>query len=185
MPAHDATRISTATLASPLGPVHLAVHAGALCALGFDEQWPTLMRGVGQRFGWSGADAGEEVRDFTRALEAYFAGEVSAIDALAVDPGGTEFQQEVWARLRHIPAGRTASYAEIARRIGRPQAVRAVGMANARNPVSIVIPCHRVIAADGSLHGYGGGLDRKRWLLAHEGAIHQASIPLSHASGTA
>jgi methylated-DNA-[protein]-cysteine S-methyltransferase len=81
---------------------------------------------------------------------------------------GTPFQQTVWAALREIPCGQTISYATLARRIGRPSAVRAVGLANGANPVGIVIPCHRVIGANGTLTGYGGGLDRKRWLLSHE-----------------
>jgi methylated-DNA-[protein]-cysteine S-methyltransferase len=93
---------------------------------------------------------------------------MAALDAIEVDTGGTPFQQRVWQELRRIPAGSTRSYSEVARAIGRPSAVRAVAAANGANPVSIVIPCHRVIGADGSLTGYGGGLHRKRWLLAHE-----------------
>ncbi len=103
------------------------------------------------------------------ALEAYVSGDLHAIDAVVVRMGGTPFQQEVWAALRHIPVGKTLSYAELALRLNRPRAVRAVGMANGANPISIVVPCHRVIGADGSLTGYGGGLPRKRWLLEHEG----------------
>ncbi len=104
------------------------------------------------------------------ALAAYLAGDVAAVRDLPVEPGGTPFQRLVWSALRSIPSGRTLSYGELARRIGQPAAVRAVGLANGANPVSIVVPCHRVIGADGSLTGYGGGLERKRWLLAHEGA---------------
>lgn len=104
------------------------------------------------------------------ALEAYFDGALSAIDALDVETGGSVFQREVWAALRAIPVGATTSYGRLAASIGRPKAVRAVGMANGANPVGIVIPCHRVIGADASLTGYGGGLARKRWLLRHEGA---------------
>ncbi len=102
------------------------------------------------------------------AILRYFAGEVQAIDTLPVQTVGTPFQQEVWHALREIPCGTTVSYAELAKRIGRPRAVRAVGLANGSNPVPIVIPCHRVIGSDGSLTGYGGGIDRKRWLLEHE-----------------
>lgn len=105
-----------------------------------------------------------------RALAAYLAGDLDAPRDLQVEPGGTPFQRLVWSALRAIPCGRTISYGELARRIGQPAAVRAVGLANGANPVSIVVPCHRVIGADGSLTGYGGGLMRKRWLLAHEGA---------------
>lgn len=100
-------------------------------------------------------------------LDAYFAGELEAFD-LDLDPRGTPFQQRVWGELTRIPFGETISYSELAHRLGDPKLVRAVGLANGRNPISIVIPCHRVIGADGSLVGYGGGLDRKRWLLQHE-----------------
>lgn len=120
-----------------------------------------------------------------RALEAYFDGELHAIDGLEVATGGTAFQRLVWAALRTIPAGSTISYQELASRIGRPTAVRAVGLANGANPISIVVPCHRVIGSGNkrSLVGYGGGLHRKRWLLEHENAMpplrqaQQACLP--------
>jgi methylated-DNA-[protein]-cysteine S-methyltransferase len=105
------------------------------------------------------------------AVRRYFAGELRVIDTLPVQMAGTEFQREVWGALREIPCGTTVSYMELARRIGRPKAVRAVGLANGSNPVGVVVPCHRVIGADGSLTGYGGGIERKRWLLEHEGAL--------------
>ena len=105
----------------------------------------------------------------TSAFAAYFAGNLRAIDALPVATGGTAFQRSVWAALRDIPCGETVSYRTLAQRIGRPTAVRAVGHANGSNPISVAVPCHRVIGADGSLTGYGGGIERKRWLLAHEG----------------
>jgi len=104
----------------------------------------------------------------TSALAAYFAGELHAIDGLAVETGGTPFQRQVWHALREIPCGATVSYGDLARRIGRPAAVRAVGLANGSNPVGVVVPCHRVIGSNGSLTGYGGGIERKRWLLDHE-----------------
>lgn len=102
------------------------------------------------------------------ALEAYFAGELSALHALEVETGGTEFQRSVWRALRQIRPGETISYGALASRIGRPRAIRAVGLANGSNPVGIIVPCHRVIGADGSLTGYGGGLPLKRTLLLHE-----------------
>lgn len=102
------------------------------------------------------------------ALAAYFEGDLDAVAALATETNGTPFQRVVWAALRRIPAGRTMSYGALAAAIGQPSAVRAVGAANGANPIAIVIPCHRVIGADASLTGYGGGLHRKRWLLAHE-----------------
>ena len=102
-------------------------------------------------------------------LEAYLAGELTEFD-LALTSGGTPFQQQVWSELRRIPYGETISYAELANRIGNPKAVRAVGAANGRNPIAIIVPCHRVIGADGSMTGFGGGIERKVWLLGHEKA---------------
>jgi methylated-DNA-[protein]-cysteine S-methyltransferase len=104
----------------------------------------------------------------TDALGRYFAGDLQAIDALPVQTAGTPFQREVWSALRTIPCGTTISYGTLAQQIGRPAAVRAVGLANGSNPIPIVVPCHRVIGSNGKLTGYGGGLDRKRWLLEHE-----------------
>ena len=104
----------------------------------------------------------------TAALAAYMEGDITALDALEVETCGTPFQRAVWSALREIPAGTTTSYGELANRIGRPSSVRAVGLANGANPVGIVVPCHRVVGADGSLTGYGVGLARKRWLIAHE-----------------
>ena len=105
-----------------------------------------------------------------RTLERYLEGDLVAIDDLPVKTGGTPFQRGVWQALRQIPAGQTTTYGGLATRIGRSKAVRAVGLANGANPVGVVVPCHRVIGADASLTGYGGGLERKRWLLEHEGA---------------
>lgn len=111
-----------------------------------------------------------KLRPVRDQMRAYFAGELREFDVpLAL--GGTPFQQKVWAMLRKIPYGATISYAELARRVGKPGAARAAGSANGSNPVGIIVPCHRVIAADGTLGGYGGGLDRKEWLLRHEGEV--------------
>jgi methylated-DNA-[protein]-cysteine S-methyltransferase len=106
-------------------------------------------------------------REAIEQLEQYLAGERSAFD-LELRPAGTEFQRRVWDALLEIPFGATATYGEVAARIGRPGASRAVGLANGRNPISIVVPCHRVVGSTGSLTGYGGGLEVKRWLLDHE-----------------
>ena len=103
-------------------------------------------------------------------LDAYFAGDLNALGRIAWRTGGTAFQRQVWTALCTIPAGETLTYKGLAERIGRPKAIRAVGLANGSIPVSIVVPCHRVIGANGKLTGYGGGLDRKHWLLSHEGA---------------
>jgi methylated-DNA-[protein]-cysteine S-methyltransferase len=105
-----------------------------------------------------------------RAVEAYYGGELSAIDSLPTKTAGTAFQREVWAALRTIPTGETTTYGRLAVRLGRAKAMRAVGMANGANPIGIIVPCHRVIGANAALTGYGGGIERKRWLLRHEGA---------------
>jgi methylated-DNA-[protein]-cysteine S-methyltransferase len=102
------------------------------------------------------------------AIDRYFGGELATIDSIPVKTGGTEFQQEVWRALREIPCGSTISYGQLAKQIRRPKAVRAVGLANGSNPIGVVVPCHRVIGSNGSLTGYGGGLERKKWLLEHE-----------------
>jgi methylated-DNA-[protein]-cysteine S-methyltransferase len=106
-----------------------------------------------------------------RAIEAYFDGDFAAIRDLPVKTAGTAFQREVWTALRMIPMGQTTTYGRLAVQLGRPKAMRAVGMANGSNPISIIVPCHRVIGANAALTGYGGGLERKRWLLRHEGAL--------------
>ncbi|MEC5341524.1 methylated-DNA--[protein]-cysteine S-methyltransferase [Brenneria populi] len=112
----------------------------------------------------------------TDSLQRYFAGDLHIINTLAVTSVGTAFQQQVWRELRKIPCGETISYGELAARLGRPAASRAVGMANGSNPISIVVPCHRVIGANGALTGYAGGVHRKQWLLAHEGYLPRQNI---------
>lgn len=152
---------SFTTVDSPLGPLLLVVRDGALSGLylGAHEKCPSPDPA------WIEDEA--PFKDVAHQLEEYFAGTRTDFD-VEVDLEGTPFQVEVWTALRAIPYGETISYAELARRIGRPAAVRAVGSANGRNPVSIIVPCHRVIGADGSLTGYGWGTDRKAWLLDHE-----------------
>jgi len=158
----------TSTHESPIGTLRSAVRSdGVLVALAFEDSWSPLFARVAVRFADPRVAPGVPVH-VVQAIEAYFAGEVTALDALPVDPAGTPFQRRVWAALRMIPAGETRSYAAVASAVGAPRAVRAVGAANGANPVAIAIACHRVIASDGALHGYGGGLERKRWLLAHE-----------------
>jgi methylated-DNA-[protein]-cysteine S-methyltransferase len=110
------------------------------------------------------------------ALRGYFAGDLAALDRLAVDPGGTPFQRGVWLALRTIPPGTTIAYAELARRVGTPRGFRAVGISNGKNPIAIVLPCRRMIGKDGTLTGYGGGLWRKAWLLRHEGVAVQGDL---------
>jgi len=117
----------------------------------------------------------EPFREVIRQLDAYFAGELETFD-LVLAPEGTPFQLEVWGLLRAIPYGETVSYGELARKIGRRDAARAVGAANGSNPIPIVVPCHRVVGADGSLTGFGGGIENKRWLLHHEGARRPGAL---------
>ena len=153
---------------SPIGSLLLAWRGETLCALGFDDREERMAGALKVRFGDVKVTAGKDSQYFRRCLEEYFAGEMAALDRVAVDTGGTPFQQRVWRLLREIPAGTTTTYGELAAQLDSPGAARAVGLANATNPVAIVVPCHRVIGAGGNLTGYGGGLDRKRWLLAHE-----------------
>ena len=155
---------------SPIGTLVLAVRDGVLCALVFAEGWAHHRARLTRRFGAVAFRRAQDRAGVSGRLAAYFAGDLHALDGLAVDAGGAPFQRRVWAALRRIPPGETVSYQTLARRIGSPAAVRAVGAANGANPVGIVVPCHRVIGADGRLTGYAGGLARKRWLLAHERA---------------
>jgi methylated-DNA-[protein]-cysteine S-methyltransferase len=148
-------------LSTPLGPLTAVFEGSDLVALEFDRNDATTP-------GPFPPEVAASLQALGRELDAYFAGERVDFD-VPLAPAGTPFQREVWTALRHIPWGTTASYAEVARRIGRPRAVRAVGAANARNPIAILVPCHRVIGADGSLTGYAGGLARKRALLELEG----------------
>lgn len=168
---------------TPTGAIVLVERGGTLVALVFEDHWKGMSEELSRRFGEftfeENLQAGSAVSALRRevaesaasALQRYFGGDLGALDGIEVDTGGTPFQQRVWTTLRRIPAGTTWSYARLAQEIGRPSATRAVAAANGANPVSIVIPCHRVIGADGSLTGYGGGLPRKRWLLVHEGAL--------------
>jgi methylated-DNA-[protein]-cysteine S-methyltransferase len=110
------------------------------------------------------------------AIEAYFSGDAKALDGLTVKTGGTDFQRSVWAALRTIPAGETWTYGRLAAAVGSPRAARAVGLANGANPVAIIVPCHRVIGANGALTGYAGGVERKRWVLAHERGADRFSV---------
>jgi len=155
---------------SPMGPLHLLWDAQRrLLALEFADLRERMQTLLSRQYREELVISTTAVpAPIAAALAAYFDGEISALNALPVHHGGTEFQQTVWRALRDIPAGQTLSYGALAQRIGNPAAVRAVGLANGANPVGIVVPCHRVIGANGHLTGYGGGLDRKRWLLDHE-----------------
>ena len=157
---------------TPIGELLIvAERDGNLRAVDWTEHETRMRRLLGLQYGKDGfrlhpAPGRTRLAD---AISSYFAGELHAIDSLPVETRGTPFQRKVWRGLREIACGTTISYSELAQRIGQPSAVRAVGLANGSNPVGIVVPCHRVIGSDGSLTGYGGGIDRKRWLLEHEG----------------
>jgi methylated-DNA-[protein]-cysteine S-methyltransferase len=167
---------------TPLGDLAIiADEAGRLRALDWTDHDAGIQRSLRRQYGAHGFSLhpARNPGGIATAMRAYFAGKLSAIDDLPVATGGTDFQKAVWRALRKIPCGQTISYGELARRIGRPAAVRAVGLANGANPIAIVVPCHRVIGSDGSLTGYGGGLERKRWLLAHERAGAGLELPLT------
>jgi len=165
-----------ATVPSPIGSLLLVSDGEALTALEMEPHRPEVAGGARPDTG--------PLRAVIEQLEAYFAGDRTDFD-LPLRPHGTEFQRRVWAGLVAIPYGRTTSYGALATELGNPTASRAVGLANGRNPIAVIIPCHRVIGADGSLTGYGGGLDRKRWLLGHEvatltklGQVVSAAFPV-------
>lgn len=162
--------LAIACVRSPVGEIRFVTDDRALLALEFADHEDRLMAGLRGRFGDIAMKRARDPLGIATRLRAYLDGDYAALDAIPVDPGGTPFQRRVWSALRRIPTGATWSYARMARRLGKPAALRAVGHANGRNPISIVVPCHRLVGSDGSLTGYGGGLDRKRWLLAHEGA---------------
>jgi methylated-DNA-[protein]-cysteine S-methyltransferase len=165
------SRIELSHLDSPIGDLLLAVGDGGLCALELSGDETAVIARLARTHPGAAIARGRRGDAIVRRVNDYFAGDLRALDRIPVAPVGTPFQLAVWAALRAIPAGRTRSYLEIAVAVGRPAAVRAVGAANGHNPIAIVVPCHRVIASDGSLHGYGGGLPRKAWLLRHEGAL--------------
>jgi len=152
------------TISSPLGDLLLVVRDDRVLHIGFaEERHPHLRQGQWQR------DA-ERVSNARQQLQEYFSGQRQHFE-LDLLPIGTEFQRQVWSELARIPYAKTISYGELARRIGNAKAMRAVGLANGRNPIPIIVPCHRVIGANGSLTGFGGGIERKRWLLEHESRI--------------
>jgi O-6-methylguanine DNA methyltransferase len=154
---------------SPVGALLLVTSAdGALRALDYEDYEARMQRLLSVHYGAHELVAQPASESLSRALRAYFAGDLRALDALAIATGGTSFQRSVWRALRAIPASTTCSYGQLAACLGRPSASRAVGLANGKNPIAIVVPCHRVIGADGSLTGYAGGTERKRWLLDHE-----------------
>ena len=162
--AEAATTLTYDVVPAPIGRLIVASDGDAVAGVWMANASPSDEHWARQR----GSDA--MLAETRRQLTAYFAGTLRDFD-LPLAPNGTEFQRRVWTALTKIPYGETISYADLARRIQSAAAIRAVGAANGRNPIPIIVPCHRVIGSDGSLTGFGGGLDRKRWLLAHEGAL--------------
>lgn len=151
---------------TPIGTFRVAESERHVHAAAFGDRWDTVAGRVEAWFGPIGwAEAPTRTGD---AVRRYFEGEIAAIDDIAVDTIGSPFQKAVWSQLRRIGAGSTMSYARLAAAVGSPRAFRAVGSANGANPVCLIVPCHRVIRADGTVGGYGGGPDRKEWLLKHE-----------------
>ena len=178
--SNDSVPLLCDELATPIGKlVVITDESGALKLTGWVDDHPRLAPWL-QSYT---TDARYSVRRVsnpggaTEALRRYFEGDLGALSGLEVASVGTPFQLQVWRALRGITCGTTLSYGALARRIAQPSAVRAVGLANGANPISIVVPCHRVIGADGTLTGYAGGLHRKRWLLAHERALPAIELP--------
>ena len=170
-------RLTLDRFATPIGTALVAVdEAGVLRAFNWTDYEPQMRAWIARRYPAAPLAVGLAPKALRSAFDAYFAGQTDALSAVPWAGAGTAFQQGVWRALCEIPAGETWSYAQLAARVGRPTAVRAVGLANGANPVALVAPCHRVIGANGTLTGYGGGLGRKQWLLAHEGARFKAPL---------
>jgi|SRR5579863_950074 len=172
----DVLQLLTDRIRTPIGGMLIiADEDGNLRATDWSDHEARMQRLLRLHYGEHGfrLEADRNPNGLADAISSYFAGDIEVIDRLPVETGGTTFQRDVWRALREIQCGTTVSYAELAERIHRPAAVRAVGLANGSNPVGVVIPCHRVIGSDGSLTGYGGGIERKRWLLEHENSVHR------------
>jgi len=175
-----------ASLRTPIGELLLVTDERArICAIDWSDYEARMLQLVARHQPGATLREAPGPAPLLRALDAYFGGELRVIDSLPVADIGTPFQRAVWGALRRIPVGSTFSYGQLAQALGRPAAVRAVGLANGQNPIGVVVPCHRVIGASGALTGYAGGLSRKRWLLTHEGVSlrpEQASLQLTAAS---
>jgi methylated-DNA-[protein]-cysteine S-methyltransferase len=161
--------IDIATIESPIGKLTLAARGNLVCLVHFGRVTPALTAGLTSWYPESAIDEADDPGGAAGVLRRYFEGDLGSLDEIKVELNGTTFQKNVWLALRTVKAGSTLSYAQLAKQVGSPSAVRAVGAANGANPVALVLPCHRIIGSNGSLTGYGGGLHRKRWLLDHEG----------------
>lgn len=158
-------------IASPIGTILAVTDGSALHALDFHDYIERMQHLLQVHYGPVELVETSDALGLRGRLERYFAGAFDAFDGLPLLTNGTPFQRSVWDALLTIPVGTTTSYGALARSLGDPKATRAVGLANGANPIAIVVPCHRVIGADGRLTGYGGGLHRKEWLLRHEGVL--------------
>ena len=179
MPANNALpkTLTLDRLETPVGTALIVTdEAGVLRAFNWSDYEPAMRGWIGRHYPKAPLVEGRSPPEMRRAFKAYFQGDARALEAVQWKASGTPFQLKVWETLCTIPAGQTLSYAGLAERIGRPTAVRAVGLANGANPISVVVPCHRVIGANGALTGYGGGLPRKRWLLELEGARFEGRL---------
>ncbi|WBF43360.1 methylated-DNA--[protein]-cysteine S-methyltransferase [Serratia rubidaea] len=164
---------------TPVGElVLIADEQGQLRAVDWTDYYDKLIRLLNTHYRRDGFRLQEQPDPggLSSLMQRYFAGELAVINDIPVMTAGSEFQRTVWQQLRRIPCGETITYGELAKRIGRPTASRAVGMANGSNPISIVVPCHRVIGSQGALTGYAGGVARKQWLLQHEGFLPKALL---------
>jgi methylated-DNA-[protein]-cysteine S-methyltransferase len=169
-------RITLATTDSPVGTLTIAASGSRVSLVHFGDATDRVRSSLRSWYPGCTIEPAVDPAGAVTVLRRYFDGDLGSLDEVEVDLHGTQFQQRVWMALRTVTVGTTLSYAELARRVGSPSAVRAVGAANGANPVAVVLPCHRIIGSDGSLTGYGGGLERKRWLLDHEGANRTAAL---------
>ncbi len=161
----------TDRIATPIGDMVLVARDAVVLLLEFEDASGRIEREMKMRFKDYDLQSTPNPFGISAAMAEYFSGNLQAIDNLLVEGGGTAFETRVWNELRRIPCGETISYGELATRVGNKNAMRAVGLANGKNPIAVIVPCHRVIGKDGSMTGYGGGLHRKEWLLKHEGAL--------------
>jgi methylated-DNA-[protein]-cysteine S-methyltransferase len=173
-------RLMIDRLDTPIGEmVIVADYDGNLRAAEWTDHEERMHRFLRLHYGEKGytVGPGKDPHGLIKKIKRYFAGDLAVLDKLPVATGGTSFQRSVWRALRAIRCGTTTTYAELAQKIGKPKAVRAVGLANGSNPISVIVPCHRVIGSNGSLTGYGGGLHRKQWLLEHESGKSLDTLP--------
>jgi methylated-DNA-[protein]-cysteine S-methyltransferase len=178
---NNVLQLSIDRIDTPIGEMLMvADQSGNVRAIDWAEYESRMFRLLRLHYGKTGfeLEPSRNPHGLRNFIGSYFAGNLGAIDAVPVQTAGTAFQRRVWRELRKIPCGRTVSYGNLAERIARPKAVRAVGLANGSNPIGVVVPCHRVIGSDGSLTGYGGGLFRKRWLLEHESKGSAVTRPI-------